>query len=49
MENFWKEPSFSDVFKITIGKNYKEFDEEWLYALKKEVLSPARTQTSRAM
>ncbi len=36
MENFWKETSFSDIFKITIGKNYKEFDEEWLYALKKQ-------------
>jgi hypothetical protein len=36
MENFWKESSFSDVFRITLGKNYKEFDEEWLYALKKQ-------------
>ncbi len=36
MENFWKETSFSDVFKITIGKNFREFDEEWLYALKKQ-------------
>jgi hypothetical protein len=36
LENFWKEASFSDLFKLTIGKNYKEFDEEWLYALKKQ-------------
>ena len=36
MENFWKETFFSDIFKITIGKNYNEFDEEWLYALKKQ-------------
>lgn len=36
LENFWKEASFSDIFKITIGKNFKEFDEEWLYALKKQ-------------
>lgn len=36
MENFWKENSFSEVFHITLGKSYKEFDEEWLYALKKE-------------
>ena len=35
MENFWKESSFSNVMKLTIGKNYQEFDEEWLYALKK--------------
>ena len=36
MENFWKSNSFEDVFKITIGGNYKEFDEEWIYALKKK-------------
>jgi WD40 repeat protein len=36
MENFWKEASFSEVLKLTIGKNYREFDEGWLYALKKE-------------
>ncbi len=36
MENFWKESSFSDDFKITIGKDYKEFDEEWLYSLRKK-------------
>ncbi len=36
MENFWKESSFSNVMKLTIGKNYKEFDDEWLYALKKQ-------------
>ena len=36
IENFWKEQSFSDDFKITIGKSYREFDEEWLYALKKQ-------------
>jgi hypothetical protein len=36
LENFWKETSFSDVLKITTGRNYKEFDEEWLYALKKQ-------------
>jgi hypothetical protein len=35
MENIWKDQSFSDVFKITIGKGYKEFDDEWLYALQK--------------
>ena len=35
MENFWKANSFKEILKITIGKNYKEFDEEWIYALKK--------------
>jgi hypothetical protein len=36
MENMWRSTSFSDVMKVTIGKNYKELDEEWLYALKKK-------------
>lgn len=36
LENFWKETSFSDILKITIGKNYREFDEEWTYAQKKD-------------
>ncbi len=36
MENFWKEASFSDVFRITIGKDYRAFDEMWLYELKKQ-------------
>ncbi len=36
MENFWKDNSFNNVMKMTIGKTYKEFDEEWLYALKKQ-------------
>ena len=35
MENFWKSSSFSDVLKQTVGKTYKELDEEWLYYLKK--------------
>jgi WD40 repeat protein len=34
-ENFWKAPTFSQVMKETIGKTYEEFDEEWLYYLKK--------------
>ncbi|MBI2619005.1 MAG: PD40 domain-containing protein [Ignavibacteriales bacterium] len=34
-ENFWKANTFGEVLKVTIGKNYKEFDEEWLYYLKK--------------
>ena len=35
MENFWKDNSFNTLFTMTIGKGYREFDEEWLYALKK--------------
>ncbi|MDH3251754.1 MAG: BamA/TamA family outer membrane protein [Ignavibacteria bacterium] len=36
MENFWKASTFSQVFAITLGKDYREFDKEWLYALKKK-------------
>ncbi len=35
LENFWKGNSFSEVMKATIDKTYKEFDEDWIYALKK--------------
>ncbi|RMF56284.1 MAG: hypothetical protein D6748_13865 [Calditrichaeota bacterium] len=35
MENIWKHSKFSDVFKEVIGKSYEEFDNEWLYYLKK--------------
>ncbi|MBI3005216.1 MAG: PD40 domain-containing protein [Ignavibacteriales bacterium] len=35
MENFWKSSSFNEIMKSTIGKGYKELDEEWLYFLKK--------------
>ncbi len=36
MENFWKSASFNEVMRLTIGKTFKELDEEWLYALKKQ-------------
>lgn len=36
IENFWKSSSFSEVMKATIGKSYKELDEEWIYAYKKK-------------
>ncbi|MCI0512678.1 hypothetical protein L0128_05660 [candidate division KSB1 bacterium] len=35
IENIWKEDEFSKVMKLTIGLNYKEFDEQWIYHLKK--------------
>lgn len=38
MENFWKSESFEEVFKLTTGKSFKAFDEEWVYALKKRYL-----------
>lgn len=36
IENTWKQDSFSDVLKLTIGLNYEEFDKEWVYSLKKQ-------------
>jgi hypothetical protein len=49
MENFWKEATFNDCLRITIGKTFKEFDEEWLYSLKKEYypLLASRDQPSQ--
>jgi dipeptidyl aminopeptidase/acylaminoacyl peptidase len=35
-DNIWKEDSFSKVMKLTIGLDYKEFDEQWSYHLKKK-------------
>ncbi len=35
VENLWKEAEFSDVLKLTVGLDYKEFDQKWLYDLKK--------------
>ncbi len=35
MENIWKYSKFSDVFRDVIGKTYEQFDEEWIYSLKK--------------
>jgi hypothetical protein len=36
LENFWKSTNFEEVWEITFDKNFKEFDKDWLYALKKE-------------
>lgn len=36
MENLWKHSRFEQSFKETLGLNYVEFDEEWLYYLKKK-------------
>ena len=36
IENLWKASSFSDVMKLTIGLTYKEFDQRWIYDLKKQ-------------
>lgn len=36
IENFWMDENFSNIMKVTIGKNYEEFDEEFLLFLKKK-------------
>ena len=36
MENIWKYSRFADVFRDVIGKTYPEFDQEWIYYLKKK-------------
>src|SRR6266849_1526227 len=36
MENFWKSGWFEDVFRLTTDRTYRQFDEEWTYALKKK-------------
>jgi WD40 repeat protein len=43
MENLWKHSRFEDSFKETLGKNYLEFDEEWLYYLKKKYYPKLKT------
>lgn len=36
MENLWKGKTFKEVFKITIGKGFEEFDKMYLMDLKKK-------------
>lgn len=36
MENFWRSASFQEVFRYTVGMNYEEFDNAWMYSLKKK-------------
>ncbi len=35
IDNFWKSTSFEEVFRLTTGRDYKAFDAEWTYAMKK--------------
>lgn len=36
IENFWKSTNFEDIWKITLGVSYAEFDKEWKYYLRKK-------------
>lgn len=36
VENFWIDDNFSNVMKTTIGKDYAQFDNEYLYHLEKK-------------
>ncbi len=44
MENFWKEKNFEGDFRITLGKDYKQFDQEWTYFLKKKYYPAMKTE-----
>ena len=35
IDNIWTSRNFSEVMKLTLGKDYEELDKEWIYALKK--------------
>jgi hypothetical protein len=39
MENFWMSEDFETVMEKTIGRDYKDFDREWLHDLKKKYFS----------
>lgn len=36
LENLWMSDNFSEVMRLTLGVDYKQFDELWLYHLMKE-------------
>ncbi len=36
IENLWMADNFSEVMRLTLGVNYRKFDELWLYWLKKK-------------
>ncbi|MDZ7292465.1 MAG: hypothetical protein ONB44_20390 [candidate division KSB1 bacterium] len=36
LENVWKSDNFSEVMELTLGLDYRKFDEQWLYHLKKK-------------
>lgn len=36
LESYWKSTNFEDVWKLTLGVNYSEFDKEWKYYLRKK-------------
>lgn len=44
IENFWISEDFSTVLEKTIGKDYEEFDKEWLYYLKKKYFPQLKEQ-----
>jgi hypothetical protein len=49
LENMWRSSVFSDVLAATIGKDYRHFDEEWLYALKKRMYPLLATHDAPSM
>lgn len=44
IENFWKSSNFEDIWKITLGVNYSEFDKDWKYYLRKKYFPVVRDE-----
>ena len=49
LENMWRTSVFSEVLLATVGKDYRRFDEEWLYALKKRTYPLLATSDAPSM
>jgi Tol biopolymer transport system component len=43
MEDIWRFNKFSEVFRFVTGKTYQQFDQEWLYYLKKKYYPHLKT------
>ncbi len=36
LENFWRSQSFEEIFRFTLGDDFKKFDDGWIYSLQKK-------------
>jgi hypothetical protein len=36
LENFWRSQSFEEIFRFTLGDDFKKFDDGWMYSLQKK-------------
>ena len=49
MDQIWKYSKFKDVFREVVGKSYEEFDQEWIYSLKKKYYPLLKNQDMSKM